>query len=83
MSDDEKLAILCPTSTKISKLANKYFDILLKSRDLLDSGSTLEQLGFRPPCPPSCSSMNSSISDTTLDSGLNVSSSTEGESVFI
>ena len=60
--------ILCQTSTKTAKVVNKYFEILIKSRKLLDKDVTLDQLGFRAPCVPTCSHLDSSVSHNTLDS---------------
>ena len=72
-SDDDKLArILCPTSTLMTKLVNKYFDILFKARKSLDEGSSLEELGQRNTIPPTVV-LDCSQSDESLDSEFDMS----------
>ena len=50
LDNDQKLKIiLCPVSTRMAKIVNKYFSILVNARKKLDEGATLGDLGFRPP----------------------------------
>ena len=39
--------ILCPTDPRVCKVVNKYIGILFNSRNLLDTGTPLDQLFFR------------------------------------
>ena len=50
LSNQQLLAtILCPPNARVAKLSNKFIKILFKSRDKLDDGTPLNQLGFMPP----------------------------------
>ena len=47
LNNEQKLMyLLCPVSTKLAKLSNKYLGQIVKSRDCIDQGKPIENLGI-------------------------------------